>query len=48
MKPALLVVDIQKAFFGDDPITTHSLEEAIEYIRVTLSHQVLDLEPDVG
>jgi nicotinamidase-related amidase len=37
MKPALLVVDVQKAFFESDPITTHSLEEAIEYINAAIA-----------
>jgi nicotinamidase-related amidase len=32
MKPALLVVDVQKAFF-DDPTTAQSLNEAIETIN---------------
>jgi nicotinamidase-related amidase len=37
MKPALLVVDIQKAFFRGDPITTQSLEEAVEYINAAIA-----------
>jgi len=37
MKPALLVVDIQKAFFKSDPITTQSLEKAIEYINAAIA-----------
>jgi nicotinamidase-related amidase len=37
MKPALLVVDVQKAFFGSDPITTQSLEKAIEYINAAIA-----------
>jgi len=36
MKPALLVVDVQKAFFRD-PVTTQSLEEAIEYINAAIA-----------
>jgi len=38
MKPALLVVDVQKAFFARDPVTIRSLEEAIEW--KTTSSQV--------
>lgn len=37
MNPALLVVDVQKAFFEIDPITTRSLEEAIEYINAAIA-----------
>jgi nicotinamidase-related amidase len=37
MKPALLVVDVQKAFFKIDPITTQSLEKAIEYIDAAIA-----------
>jgi nicotinamidase-related amidase len=37
MKPALLVVDIQKAFYGSNPITTHSLEEAVETINAAIA-----------
>ena len=37
MKPALLVVDVQKAFFKSDPITTQSLEKAIEYINAAIA-----------
>jgi len=37
MKPALLVVDVQKAFFEDDPITAQSLEKAIEYINAAIA-----------
>ena len=37
MKPALLVVDVQKAFFGNNPITTRSLEEALEYINAAIA-----------
>jgi nicotinamidase-related amidase len=36
MKPALLVVDVQKAFF-DDPVTAQSLERAIEYINAAIA-----------
>ena len=37
MKPALLVIDIQKAFFEGDPITRQSLEKAVEYINAAIS-----------
>jgi nicotinamidase-related amidase len=33
MKPALLVIDVQKGFFKHNPATTASLESAIEYIN---------------
>jgi nicotinamidase-related amidase len=36
MKPALIVVDVQKAFF-DDPVTAQSLERAIEYINAAIA-----------
>jgi len=32
MKPALLVIDVQKDFF-DDPVSARSLDQAIEYIN---------------
>ena len=35
MKPALLIIDIQKRFFGD-PTTTQSLNQAIENINVAI------------
>ena len=37
MKPALLVIDVQKAFFGIDPATTQSLDSAIEYINAAIA-----------
>ena len=37
MKPALLVIDVQKAFFGNDPVTTQSLEKAIETINAAIA-----------
>lgn len=37
MKPALLVIDVQKMFFQRDPITTQSLERAIEYINAAIA-----------
>jgi nicotinamidase-related amidase len=37
MKPALLVVDIQKAFFENDSTTTQSLEKSIEYINAAIA-----------
>jgi nicotinamidase-related amidase len=33
MKPALLVIDVQKAFFGLDPVMTQSLNSALRYIN---------------
>lgn len=32
MKPALLVIDVQKQFFKDDPETERSLNNAVQYI----------------
>jgi nicotinamidase-related amidase len=37
MKPALLVIDVQKAFFDIDPATTQSLNSAIEYINAAIA-----------
>jgi len=37
MKPALLVIDVQKAFFDIDPATTQSLNGAIEYINAAIA-----------
>ncbi len=37
MKPALLVVDVQKAFFNRDSITTQSLNKAVEYINAAIA-----------
>ncbi|MBN2391489.1 MAG: cysteine hydrolase [Anaerolineae bacterium] len=36
MKPALLVIDVQKAFFNLDPVMTQSLNDAIEYINAAI------------
>lgn len=36
MKPALLVIDVQKAFFGLNPVMTQSLDDAIEYINAAI------------
>jgi nicotinamidase-related amidase len=36
MKAALLVIDVQKAFFDIDPVTTQSLNDAIEYINAAI------------
>ena len=36
MKPALLVIDVQKAFFGLNPVMTQSLNDAIEYINAAI------------
>jgi nicotinamidase-related amidase len=37
MKPALLVVDVQKAFYENNPVTTQSLDHAIEYINAGIA-----------
>jgi nicotinamidase-related amidase len=37
MRPALLVVDIQRAFFKDDPIAAQSLQKAIEYVNAAIA-----------
>lgn len=37
MKPALLVIDVQKAFFKFGPVTAQSLESAIEYINAAIA-----------
>ncbi len=37
MKPALLVVDIQNAFYENDAATSQSLEKAIEYINAAIA-----------
>ena len=37
MKPALLVIDVQKEFFKFGPATAQSLDEAIEYINAAVS-----------
>jgi nicotinamidase-related amidase len=36
VKPALLVIDVQKEFFGLNPVTTQSLNDAIEYINAVI------------
>ncbi len=36
MKPALLVIDVQKEFFGHSPVTAQSLHDAIEYINAAI------------
>jgi nicotinamidase-related amidase len=36
VKPALLIIDVQKAFFGD-PITTQSLNNAVETINAAIA-----------
>jgi nicotinamidase-related amidase len=36
MKPALLVIDVQKQFFKISPVTAQSLESAIEYINAAI------------
>lgn len=37
MKPVLLIVDVQKAFFQIDPTTTQSLDKAIEHINAAIN-----------
>ncbi len=37
MKPALLVIDVQKAFFQEDSVTTQSLERAIVFINIAIA-----------
>lgn len=37
MKPALLVIDVQKAFFKISPATAQSLNDAIEYINAAIA-----------
>jgi len=37
MKPALLIIDIQKGFFGGVPTTTQSLNEAVEHINAAIA-----------
>jgi nicotinamidase-related amidase len=37
LKPALLVIDVQKAFFDFSPFTAQSLHDAIEYINPTIA-----------
>jgi nicotinamidase-related amidase len=37
MKPALLVIDVQKEFFEVDPTTAQSLNDAIEYINAIIA-----------
>ncbi len=36
MKPALLVIDIQNAFFEQDPTTTQSLKQSVEYVNAAI------------
>ena len=36
MKPALLVIDVQKAFFNMSPATAQALHDAIEYINAAI------------
>jgi nicotinamidase-related amidase len=37
MKPALLVIDVQKAYFGESSTTAQSLKDAIEYINAAIA-----------
>ena len=36
MKPALIVIDIQKQFFKDDPETERSLHSSVEYVNYVI------------
>ncbi len=36
MKAALLVIDVQKAWFKDNPVATSALKDAAEYINVAI------------
>ena len=37
MKPALLVIDVQRQFFGFSPATAQSLHDAMEYINAAIA-----------
>jgi len=37
MKPALLVIDVQKAYFKSGPVAAQSLTDAIEYINAAIA-----------
>lgn len=37
MKPVLLVIDVQKAFYKESPVTAQSLTEAVEVINVAIA-----------
>jgi nicotinamidase-related amidase len=37
VKPALLVIDVQKQFFGFSPATAQSLHDALEYINAAIA-----------
>ena len=37
MKPALLVIDVQKAFFSGNPVKINSLNSAVEYINYAIN-----------
>lgn len=37
MKPALLVIDVQKQFFNFDPVMTQSLKDATRYINAAIA-----------
>ena len=36
MKPALLIIDVQKEFYKSSPQTAHSLKDAVEYINAAI------------
>ena len=37
MKPALLIIDVQKEFYKSSPQTAQSLQEAVEYINAAIA-----------
>jgi nicotinamidase-related amidase len=37
MKPALLVIDVQKKFLGLDPAMTQSINDAIRFINAAIA-----------
>ena len=37
MKPALLVIDVQKQFFTGNPVMTQSLNDAVQYINAAIA-----------
>jgi nicotinamidase-related amidase len=57
MRPALLVIDVQKEFFKESPVTAQSLDSAIEYINAAIAMfreknlpviSVQDMEAEAG
>ena len=37
IKPALLIIDVQKEFYKSSPQTAHSLKDAVEYINAAIA-----------